>query len=234
MQNSNPSYYFDLSSYQHASLFKEIRFVWEALKKIPGHLNALPLGLIQVDIPSGAFLINPETISIGKGTIIEPGAYIKGPCFIGDHCVIRHGAYIRGDFICGNHCVIGHDTEVKNAIFLDRVHAAHFAYVGDSILGNEVNLGAGTKLANLKFDQTFVQVLIDEQTISTEQRKLGAIIGDRSQTGCNVVTSPGTLIGKEVFCYPCLNIRGVIPSNSIVKSQTGLRIIVKNHSLENS
>lgn len=225
MQNLKPDYFFDLSKSRHASLFQGLSYVWEVIPKISDYLKTATLGIIECEIPDGVHLISPEQISIGKGTIVEPGAYIKGPCIIGQNCTVRHGAYIRGDFICGDHCVIGHDTEVKNSLFLDSAHAAHFAYLGDTILGNRVNLGAGTKCANLKLDNNQVQIQIDSGAIPTGLRKFGAIIGDDSQTGCNSVTNPGTLLGKKVFIYPCLNVGGFIPSKHTVKEANNLKII---------
>lgn len=212
------SYFFNLAKYLHAPLFEPKEKVWQALSKISQYLSSATLGKIEIDIPSNVYLINPDKISIGKGSILEPGSYIKGPCILGENCVVRHGAYIRGDFIAGNNCVIGHDTEIKNSIFLDNVHAAHFAYLGDSILGNYVNLGAGTKCANLKFDHSHVYVSVEGRRVDSGMKKFGAIIGDFSQTGCNSVTNPGTLLGQNVFCYPCLNIGGFVPSNHVIKS----------------
>lgn len=219
MEELYTPYYFDLSQFKHAALFKKGEFVWEALTQVAAYLQKFSLGQILAEIPSGAFVINPSVVSIGKGTIIEPGAYIKGPCIIGENCTIRQGAYIRGDLICGDHCVIGHDSEIKNAILLDGAHAAHFAYVGDSILGNKVNLGAGTKCANLKLDNGPVIIHHNGKRFPTGMRKFGAIIGDASQTGCNSVTNPGTLIGKNVAVCPCLNVGGVIPTNSKVMAR---------------
>jgi len=224
MDHFPPHYFFDLSSYQHAALFEKCIHVWDSLKNIENYLSALSLGSIAVDIPQGAFLVNPHLITISKGTVVEPGAYIKGPCYIGENCTIRHGAYIRGNFIAGKDCVIGHDTEIKQAIFLDGAQAPHFAYVGDSILGNRVNLGAGTKCANLKLDHRPITVEAETHRIDTHLRKFGAIFGDETQIGCNVVTHPGTLFGKQVFCYPCLSVGGFIPSQSIVKNEQHLVI----------
>lgn len=220
MKKFSPDFFFDLNHYQHAALFLNCLYAWEGLAKIEGYLKNASLGKIEVPIPNGAFLVNPEKISIGKGSVIEPGAYIKGPCLIGENCSIRHGAYIRGNFIAGNDCVIGHDTEIKNAIFLNGTKAGHFAYVADSILGNSVNLGAGTKIANLKLDHSEIKIFAEDLVISSGLRKFGAIIGDDSQMGCNCVTNPGALLGKNVFCYPCINFGGYIPSNHTVKAQT--------------
>lgn len=221
------SYFFDLKNFQHASLFQGDCEPWLVLQKLSDYFKTQTLGQHKGRISPSAYLINPEQIAIGEGSIVEPGAYIQGPCIIGKDCVVRHGAYIRGNVLTGNRCVIGHDSEVKHAIFLDGAHAAHFAYVGDSILGNEVNLGAGTKCANFKLDQTPINLHIRGERIPTHMRKLGAIIGDKTQIGCNAVSNPGTLIGQEVRCYPCLNIEGFIPSRSMVKP--GMRPIMTSY-----
>ncbi len=120
-------------------------------------------------------------------------------------------------FLTGDHCVIGHCSEIKHAILLNHVQAAHFAYVGDSILGNRVNLGAGAKCANLRLDRKEIDLQLMGQRIPTHMRKLGAMIGDKTQIGCHVVINPGTLIGQEVHCYPCLSIEGFISSGSLIK-----------------
>lgn len=209
---------FDLSLFAHRALFSEEIYVWDALKKVESYIRTQKLGNIEIEIPDGVHLVHPELISIGKGTVIEPGAYIKGPCIIGENCQVRQGAYIRGNVIVGNHCVIGHDTEMKSVIMLDYANAAHFAYLGDSILGNRVNLGAGTKCANLRLDHGEVKVEIEGKKVATGLKKFGAILGDDTQLGCNSVTNPGTVTGKGVFCYPCVNFGGVIPAKSVVKN----------------
>lgn len=211
-----PSYFFDLSNYLHAELFSN-PLVWEALSLLESYLADQTLGKIEIEIPHGVHLIDRGLISIGKGTVIEPGAYIKGPCLIGKNCTIRHGAYIRGNLITGDHCVVGHTTEIKNAIFLNHAVAAHFAYIGDSILGNDVNLGAGTKCANLRLDRANIAASVNGRKIDTGRHKLGAIFGDGSQTGCNSVTNPGTFFGKNACCYPCMNVGGFIPSGRMLK-----------------
>jgi UDP-3-O-[3-hydroxymyristoyl] glucosamine N-acyltransferase len=151
----------------------------------------------------GAYLSN-DRILIGSDTIIEPGALIKGPVVIGSNTEIRQGAYVRGDCIVGNGCVVGHTTEIKGSVMLDGAKAGHFAYIGDSILGNEVNLGAGTKLANLKMIPGTVTVRSGKKLVDTGRRKIGAILGDRTETGCNSVTSPGTLMGPHSIVYPAV------------------------------
>jgi acetyltransferase-like isoleucine patch superfamily enzyme len=179
---------------------------------------------VAVILP-GAFLSNDKII-IGPGTIVEPGAFIRGPTIIGSHAEIRQGAYIRGDCLVGNRCVVGHTTEMKGSIMLDGAKAPHFAYVGDSILGKGVNLGAGTKLANLKMIAGSIIVTVDKKRYDTGRRKLGAILGDHTETGCNSVTSPGTLMGPSSVVYSGVAVPGgYYPSRTIfMPSQGSLRI----------
>lgn len=152
-------------------------------------------------IMAGAVLLGSK-IKIGKGVLIEAGALIKSPAIIGDRTEVRQGAYMRGYCLIGAGCVVGHATEVKHSIFLDDAKAGHFAYLGDSIIGNQVNLGAGTKIANLRFTGGEVPVKTPDGTIDTGLRKLGAILGDHVQTGCNSVTNPGALLGKKSIILP--------------------------------
>ncbi len=166
-------------------------------------------------IYAGACLMDDE-IYIGRNTVIEPSALIKGPAFIGDSTEVRHGAYIRGDVLVGDNCVVGHTTEMKSSVMLEGSKAGHFAYIGDSILGR-VNLGAGTKLANLKMVDSPVVLKIDNRVYETGLRKFGAILADEVETGCNSVTSPGTLLGKNVLLYPNGTARGYYPPGTIVK-----------------
>jgi UDP-N-acetylglucosamine diphosphorylase / glucose-1-phosphate thymidylyltransferase / UDP-N-acetylgalactosamine diphosphorylase / glucosamine-1-phosphate N-acetyltransferase / galactosamine-1-phosphate N-acetyltransferase len=150
---------------------------------------------------AGAILVG-DRIVLGNGVLVEPGAMIKSPAIIDDCCEIRQTAYLRGYCLAGKRCILGHATEIKNSIFLNDAKAGHFAYLGDSILGNEVNLGAGTKFANLRFLQGTIIVRHGEERLDTGRRKFGAILGDGSQTGCNSVTSPGTIFGKGCMLMP--------------------------------
>lgn len=152
-------------------------------------------------VMAGAILIG-SNIALGRGTLVEGGATIKEPAIIGDFTEVRQGAYLRGYCLTGDRCVIGHTTEVKHSIFLNDAKAGHFCYLGDSILGNNVNLGAGTKFANLKFIPGNIKIIIDSKTYDTGRRKFGAILGDGAQTGCNSVTNPGTIIGKKGVLMP--------------------------------
>ena len=147
-------------------------------------------------------VITGNRIQLGKGVLIESGALIKEPAIIGDQSEVRQGAYLRGYCLVGKRCVVGHTTEVKHSIFLNDAKAGHFAYLGDSILGNDANLGAGTKFANLRFLAGNVQVRTKNGLIDSGLGKFGAILGDRVQTGCNSVTNPGTIIGPEGILMP--------------------------------
>lgn len=158
-----------------------------------------------------------EDIYIGQGSVIEPGALIKGPTIIGNYTDVRQGAYIRGDCLIGNRCVVGHTTEIKGGVMLNDAKAGHFAYIGDSILGNNVNMGAGTKLANLKISNTPIILKIQQQRYDTGLRKFGSIIGDNVQTGCNSVINPGTLLGKGTTVYPNTSVKaGYYPPESVI------------------
>lgn len=152
-------------------------------------------------IMAGAILIGKK-IALGNGILIEGGATIKEPAIIGDCTEIRQGAYMRGYCLVGDRCVVGHSTEVKHSIFLNDAKAGHFAYLGDSILGNKANLGAGTKCANLKFISGNIKILYKSKWHDTGMRKFGAILGDKTQTGCNSVTNPGTIIGDGGMLMP--------------------------------
>ena len=176
-----------------------------------------------------SFKISSLNILIEEGVEIEPGVLIKGPCKLSKGCKVRHGAYLRESCLIGEKSVVGHVTEVKNSIFLKGSEAGHFAYVGDSILGAFSNLGAGAKLANLefrtqeekegKFTKT-VKIPSDGKEFDTGLRKLGAIIGDGVEVGCNVVTSPGTLIGQGCWISPNTNVKkGIYAERKLIRSK---------------
>ena len=215
----SPELFFSLQRYAHSSLWQQGDSVWAALISLNEYLRQKNPCRIEIEIPPGVHLERKELISIGKGTLIEPGVYIQGPCIIGKECIIRHGAYIREEVICGDHCAIGHSAELKHSILLDYAAATHFVYVGDSILGNKVNLGAGVKCANVRLDRREVSVVFEGERFKTGLKKFGAIIGDYSQIGCNCVLNPGTLVGKESISHPLQSLSGYIPPRSQVKEQ---------------
>jgi len=166
---------------------------------------------------AGASLMDDE-IELKPGAVIEPGALIKGPTIVGKYADVRQGAYLRGGCLIGDQCVVGHTTEVKNSLMLPGAKAGHFAYIGDSVLGKDCNLGAGTKLANLKIKGREVVVKVDDEKIGTGLRKFGAILGDEVQTGCNSVINPGTVVGPRSLVYPCVAVwPAYYPPESVIK-----------------
>ena len=168
-------------------------------------------------IEAGSY-IQGDQIELRAGAVIEAGAWVTGPTILGPGTVVRNGAYIRGGVLTGERAVIGHTTEVKSSIFLNDAKAPHFAYVGDSVLGNRVNLGAGTKLSNLKITGTEVKIRVAEEKIPTGLRKFGAIVGDGTETGCNSVLNPGVLLGRDCLVYPALSVRsGYYKASTTIK-----------------
>lgn len=219
-----PIDFFDVTDFAHRDLFVGLEYVWEALQRLKSYVaNAIHPG-IHGTVMEGAYLIGDQ-IQLGKGSVIEPGAYVTGPTIIGENTVVRNGAYIRGDVLVGDHCVVGHTSELKGAILLNHSGAPHFNYVGDSILGNRVNLGAGTKLSNLKMIKGNVKVRVGETVYDSGLRKFGAILGDDAQTGCNSVLNPGTLLGCGSVVYPNATVTGYVPPRSIVKLRQSLEIV---------
>lgn len=172
---------------------------------------------------AGSALMDDD-IYIGSGTVIEPGVLIKGPAIIGNNTELRQGAYLRGDTLVGDDCVVGHATEMKSSVMLGGSKAGHFAYIGDSIIGR-VNLGAGTKLANLKMIESNIVVDIAGKRYETGLRKFGAILADGVETGCNSVTSPGTLLGKDVLLYPNTTAKGYHRPKTIIKLRQKHKIV---------
>jgi hypothetical protein len=166
----------------------------------------------------GGVTLSGKDISIGEGSVVESGAFIQGPVIIGRQTEIRQGAYLRGGCLVGDRCVVGHTTEMKNAIMLSGAKAGHFAYIGDSILGRDCNLGAGTKLANLKLIRTTIRIKGPEGMIDTGLKKFGVIMGDGTETGCNCVTSPGTLLGPKSLVTPNITVKaGYYPRQSVIR-----------------
>ena len=202
METCTSEFFFDLKDFSHHSLFLKHLPIWETLKNLKSYLKSLDLGKIEIDIPKGVTLVHPEKISIESGTVLEPGCFIEGPCYLGKGVYVRHGAYIRSHVIIGDHAIVGHASELKHAILLNHCRAAHFNYVGDSIIGNRVNLGAGAICANFRLDKKKIFVTLGNTKMKTGLLKLGAIIGDDSQLGCHTVINPGTLLRKKTFSFP--------------------------------
>jgi NDP-sugar pyrophosphorylase family protein len=213
--------YFDLSPLKkngHVSIFDGVNHVWEVLPKIKAYLATYleknpPQILGQVD-PSAKI---GSQVHIGKGTVVEANAVIKGPAWIGENCEIRSGAYIRDSVIVGDESVVGNSSELKNAVLIHHVQVPHFNYVGDSILGTGAHLGAGVILSNFKLTGDGVVIKSDGETYVTGLRKFGAIIGDGVEIGCHAVLNPGSVIGPRSMIYSGVQWRGVLPADQIVK-----------------
>lgn len=191
-------------------LFDIKKPVWFLLKGgLKKYFEELPKKNILLGKISSGAKLEGDQIYIAKGAVVEHGAFIKGPCYIGAGTEVRHGAYLRGNVFVGENCVVGHCTEVKHSVFLDGAKAGHFNYIGDSILGNNINLGAGTKLANLKMIPGTVKLRIDGDTLDSELKKFGAILGDSTETGCNSVLNPGTVLAPKSLVFPNVSAHGV-------------------------
>jgi NDP-sugar pyrophosphorylase family protein len=190
------------------------RLLEEPLEEI---LAALPDAALGGRVHPGAFLLG-NGIAIGKGTRVAPGAVIEGPVWIGEDVEIRVGSYLRGGCWVGNGCVVGANVEMKRAILLEGAHAAHLNYVGDSILGRGVNLGAGAICSNFRHDGAEISIPLGADRLATGRRKLGAIVGDGAAVGCNAVLNPGTIVGARSQIYTGVQLRsGVYPADSVVK-----------------
>jgi len=220
-----PSELFDLKQTEHAVLFDGCVYAWDALKKIKSYLaHHLQPGLHN-RCEGGAYI--GEQVFIGEGTVVEDGAMIRGPAVIGKNCEIRHNAYIRENVIIGDNCVVGNSCEFKNTLMFNNAKAPHFSYVGDSILGHQAHLGAGVKISNFKLMPDNVTVEIDGVPFDTGLRKFGALVGDRTDIGCNSVLNPGSIIGRGSVIYPNTNWRGILPANMIVKNQAAVEVVVR-------
>ena len=198
-------------------LFNESVYPWDMLGKIKG----LCAKLIEEGIEGFSEI---ETgILVGRDVKIAPTATIIPPAIIGHGTEIRPGAYLRGNVITGENCVLGNSSEFKNCILLDKVQAPHYNYVGDSVLGNKAHMGAGSICSNLKSDGKAVLIHGDED-IETGIRKIGGILADGADIGCQCVINPGTVIGKRTSVYPLTALRGVIPADCIVKAMDNIVI----------
>lgn len=199
---------------------------WELLAAaLDVALGELPSSKLDGLIDRRAHLIG-DRIVIERGARIGPGATLEGPLYIGKDCEIRAGAYLRGGCWLEDGAIVGASSEVKRAIFLADARAPHLNYVGDSVLGAHVNLGAGTVLSNFRHDGREIVIPVGGSRVATGRRKLGAILGDGVATGCNSVLNPGTIVGAGTQIYTGVQLRaGVYPADSVVKLRQQLEIV---------
>ena len=160
--------------------------------------------------------ITPQ-VWVHRTAQIAPTAYLGSPCIIGANTEVRHGAFIRGSVLVGENCVVGNSVELKNVILFDNVQVPHYNYVGDSILGYKAHMGAGSVTSNVKSDKSPV-VIHGETDVPTGLKKVGAMLGDFVEVGCNSVLNPGTVIGRNSQIYPLSSVRGTIPAGCIYKT----------------
>ena len=220
-----PTDLFDLTQTQHAALFADCEFAWDALKELQEYFKTA-LRPARHHRTEGRVYIG-EQVYLGEGTVVEEGAMIKGPAIIGRNCQIRHNAYVRDFVVIGDDCVIGNSCEFKQAILFNGCQVPHFSYVGDSILGYKAHLGAGVKISNVKLMAGNVMVDGGAEPIDTGLRKFGALLGDHTDIGCNSVLNPGSIIGRGSVIYPNTNWRGILPSNMIVKNKAAQEVVVR-------
>ena len=203
---------YDMSHSLAGSYLSEFEYPWQALKGIKELILTLGAGLGD-DYEEVA-----PTVWVHKTATIASTAFLGAPCIIGAGTEVRHCAFIRGSALVGEICVVGNSVELKNVILFDNVQVPHYNYVGDSILGYKSHMGAGSVTSNVKSDKTLVVVKNGEEQIPPGLKKMGAMLGDFVEVGCNSVLNPGTVIGRHSNVYPTSCVRGQVPENSIWKN----------------
>ena len=205
---------YTLSETIAAGLFEGAEYPWEVLPKI--HDFILELGK---SLPVDKFEKRGEDIWIAKSATVAPTACLNGPLIVDEDAEIRHCAFVRGNAIVGKGAVVGNSTELKNVVLFNKVQVPHYNYVGDSVLGFKSHMGAGSITSNVKSDKTLVVVKSVDEKIETGLKKMGAMLADYVEVGCNSVLNPGTVIGRNSNIYPTSCVRGCIPANSIYKNE---------------
>lgn len=202
---------YDLEHTMAKEYLSQYTYPWEALKGIKELIIELGKGL------GSDYNEVSENVWVHKDAVVAPTAFLGAPCIIGEGTEVRHCAFVRGSALVGKNCVVGNSVELKNVILFDNVQTPHYNYVGDSILGYKSHMGAGSITSNVKSDKTLVVVKDGKESIETGLKKMGAMLGDFVEVGCNSVLNPGTVIGRHSNVYPTSCVRGVVPANSIYK-----------------
>ncbi len=208
---------YDLSHSLAGPYLERLTYPWELLPQISDIILA-----IGPTLPQEEFEQRSEDIWVARDAEVYPTAYIKGPCIIGHRTQVRHGAFIRGSALVGDDCVVGNSVELKNVVLFDNVQVPHYNYVGDSILGYRAHMGAGSITSNVKADKQLVVVKDGAEHIETGRKKVGAILGDFADIGCNSVLNPGVVIGRRTSVYPTSCVRGVIAADCIYKDKDNI------------
>ena len=196
-----------------ADLFEGVTYPWEVLPKIKDFIIALG-NTLDLD----KFEKRGDDIWVAKSAKVAPTACLNGPLIVDEDAEIRHCAFVRGSAIVGKGAVVGNSTELKNVVLFNKVQVPHYNYVGDSILGFKAHMGAGSITSNVKSDKTLVVIKGTEERIETGLKKVGAMLGDNVEVGCNSVLNPGTVIGRNSNVYPTSCVRGVVAESSIFKN----------------
>ena len=203
---------YDLSHTEAKPLMEQYTYPWEVLPHIGEFIVKLGESL-----PKEEYTEVAEHVWVHKTAKVFASAYLAGPAIIGAETEVRQCAFVRGNALVGKGCVIGNSTELKNVILFDNVQVPHYNYVGDSILGHKAHMGAGSITSNVKSDKRLVVVKDGTEQVETGRKKVGAMLGDRVEIGCNSVLNPGTVIGPDSNVYPTSCVRGVIPANHVYK-----------------
>lgn len=204
---------YDLDHTLAKDYLAQFTYPWEALKGIKDFIIALGETLDKNEYEEVS-----EHVWVHKSATVFSSAYLGAPCIIGPRTEVRQCAFIRGSALVGADCVVGNSTELKNVILFDHVQTPHYNYVGDSILGYYSHTGAGAITSNVKSDKKLIVIHNGDEQIETGLKKIGAMLGDYVEVGCNSVLNPGTVIGRYSNVYPTSCVRGVIPEASIFKN----------------
>ena len=196
---------------------------WDWVKQIGPALAAHRFDGKPASVPAGVHV--EGFIHLGEGVTLPPYATLIGPIWIGAGTQIRPGAFLRGNVIVGERCVLGNACEFKNCLLLDGVHAPHFNYVGDSVLGNRSHLGAGAICSNLRLDQRVIHIHAPERSLDTGLKKFGAVVGDDAEVGCNAVLNPGTLLGPRSLVMPSIAFGGVLEPAMIARVRQQVTLV---------
>ena len=196
---------------------------WEWVRKIKYTLSNFTFEKTSLGIPSNLSI--KGDVYIHPTVQLPPYGSIEGPCYIGKHTVLRPGVYIRGNVIVGESCVLGNSCEFKNTLILDKAQIPHFSYIGDSVIGNKAHLGAGVICSNLRLDQKDIKIFdLKKKSFDTKMRKLGAIVGDGVEVGCNAVLNPGSLLLPNSMVYPNTTFSGTLDSGEIAHNEQKMKV----------
>ena len=192
-------------------------YPWEVLPTLKAYLWNIGAALDREE-----FEERGEGIWISRRAKVTESVSLQAPCIIEEGAELRHGAFLRGGVLVGRGAVVGNSCELKNCLLSDGVQVPHFNYVGDSVLGFRAHLGAGAVTSNVKGDRSEVSIRFGEKRLPTGMKKLGAILGDGVEIGCNAVLNPGTVIGVGTRVYPLSSVRGYLPAHAICKAERGV------------